>query len=118
MEIKSSKNATSKDKGVFQKAGEMIEGVGHQIVEGKDKVLDAVSGEFQVIKKVIVKKFAKKKTTPVKSKKVELKRSSKKTITNASGKTTGKAVPKRGLRKFDSKAKKAAKKSSSNRMKK
>src|ERR1700730_1953859 len=111
MQKKSSKPAPAEAevRGIFQQAGEVIGSIGNNIIEGKDKVLDAVSGEFQVVKKAFKKKFARKIATPAKSKKPAAKKAAKK--------TAPKATPKRGLRKFDRKAKKAAKKSASNRKK-
>jgi hypothetical protein len=82
---------------------EIISGIGTQMIEVKDKVTDAVSTEFKVVKKAIKRKLAnKKKAAVTKSKKAALK----------------KVATKRPANKFQRKAKKAAKKSASNRMKK
>jgi hypothetical protein len=83
--------------------GETISGIGAQMADVKDKVVDAVSTEFKEVKKAIGRKLAnKKKAAVTKSKKAAPK----------------KVATKRPANKFQRKAKKAAKKSASNRMKK
>jgi len=48
-------------KSFFRSAGEIVGTVAHEIVEGKNKVVETVSSELSAIKKVIKKKIAKKK---------------------------------------------------------
>ena len=72
--------AKTNEKGIFRQAGEIIGSIGFHIVNGKDKVVGAVSDEFNIVKKAIKKKLAKKKTTSgSKTKKISKKASPKKT---------------------------------------
>jgi len=72
--------AKTNEKGIFRQAGEIIGSIGFHIVNGKDKVVGAVSDEYNIVKRAIKKKLAKKKTTSgSKTKKVSKKASPKKT---------------------------------------
>lgn len=55
-------------KNFFRSAGEVVGTVAHEIVEGKNKLVETVSDEISLMKKVIKKKIAKKKK-PIASKK-------------------------------------------------
>jgi len=56
-----------KAKSIFRSAGELVGTVAHEIAEGKDKLVNAVTTEVAVIKKVVKKKLAKKKALKKKS---------------------------------------------------
>jgi hypothetical protein len=70
---------SSEEKTFFRKAGETIGTIGHEIVVGKDKLVETVTEEFAVVKNLIKKKLAKKKSKPKKAVKKPVKKSSAKT---------------------------------------
>src|SRR4030095_12169092 len=84
----------AKEKGIFRKAGEMIGSIGFHLMDGKDKVVGAVSDEFDIVKKTIKKKLAKKKIP----------------LSSRSKKPSKKAAPKKRIKKTARKVKKVAKK--------
>jgi hypothetical protein len=75
-------------KGVFYQAGEIIGSIGFHIVNGKDKLVGAVTEDFSVVKKAI-KKLATRQTAEPKTKKISKKGSPRK----VSRKMTGDAKP-------------------------
>ena len=64
---------TDSGKSFFQSAGETIGTIAHEIVDGKNKLVEVAATEFKVIKKAIRKKLKKKK--PVVAKKKAAKKS-------------------------------------------
>ena len=84
MKKKTSNN--TEDKSMFKSAGEVIGAIGHEIVAGKDKVVElahTVAGKFTEEKKVVTKKTKKviKSAKKVIPKKAALKKEVKKVIT-------------------------------------
>ena len=73
------KKKNSEEKTFFRKAGETIGTIGHEIVIGKDKLVETVTEEFAIVKKLIKKKLAKKKSAPKKTAKKKAKKSPAKT---------------------------------------
>lgn len=101
--------APAEDSSFMHKAGELLHSIGSHIVDAKDVVVDSVAKEIKVVKKAIKKKKLAKKKAAV----------PKKPVKKAASKKTAKKPPaKKTVSKFARKAKKAAKKSASNRMKK
>ena len=96
------KKAVAKAKSAFRIAGEAIGTIGHEIVEGKDKLVEvseAAVEKFNSVKKAISKKIAKKKIKPaVKKKAVAVKKSAKKIVKKAAKKIK-KAAPKKAAKK-------------------
>jgi hypothetical protein len=111
MEKKSPKPqpAASEESSFMHKAGEILHSIGSHLVDAKDAVAETVAKEIKVVKKAIKKKSAAKKKGPA------TKKTAKKPTVKKNAK---KPSPKKPLSKFARKAKKAAKKSASNRMKK
>jgi hypothetical protein len=66
---KQSKQTGTDEKSFFRSAGETIGTIAHEIVEGKNKLVESATNEFALIKKVIRKKLKKKKA-PVPKKKI------------------------------------------------
>ena len=112
MEKKSPKPQPSvpEESSFMQKAGEILHSIGTHLVDAKDAVAETVAKEIKVVKKAIKKKSHIKKKRPVP------KKTAKKAIVKKNAKKA--FLPKKPLSKFARKAKKAAKKSASNRMKK
>lgn len=103
MKNKSTKKKPAAAKTIFRKAGEAIGAIGHEIVEGKEKLVEAsevVAEKFSDVKAAISKKIA---GTPVK--KVAKKKA-------AVAKKTAKKLVKKAVKKIAKKAKKAAPKKS------
>jgi hypothetical protein len=83
-------------KGFLALAGEAFAVLGEEIVEGKDKIVEAASDKINADKKAI-KKYAKKKAAPAKkpaAKKAPAKKAVKKTIKKTVKKAVAKAVKK------------------------
>jgi hypothetical protein len=116
MNNKSTKRTSSESEGnsLLQKAGDVISNIGSQIVEGKDKVVEVVSEEYNVVKKAIKKKFAGKKA-PKKSVRVVR---SKKAAKKSPVKKSSKAAKKSPAKKSSKAAKKSPAKKSSKAAKK
>ena len=108
---------THEDKGFLQLAGEAISVLGHEIVEGKDKLMDAASEKITAVKKAI-KKIRKKKAVVVRKAKATpvkktVKKVAKKTVKKAAAKVVKKAAvktPKKTAKKKPAKKKVAVKK--------
>ena len=67
------------EKGFLELAGEAMTVLGHEIVAGKDKLVEVAAEKITEVKKAIRKKIAKKKVAaPVKSKTAAVKKQSKK----------------------------------------
>jgi hypothetical protein len=78
-------------KGFLDLAGEAMKVLGEEIVEGKDKLMDAASEKFESVKKAVKKKFAKKKATPKpKRKSAPAKKAAKKTARKVAPKKAAK----------------------------
>ncbi|HEY2647842.1 MAG TPA: hypothetical protein VGI38_01565 [Puia sp.] len=104
----------TEEKGVFYRAGEVIGSIGFHIVDGKEKLIEAVSEEFIAVKRAIKKKLAKKKTTGTKSKKISKKKSPQKATSKISVRAkqlTKKTNPAKAVKKKADKVKRLAKSS-------
>jgi len=87
-------------KGFLDLAGEAMKVLGEEIVEGKDKLVDAASEKFASVKKAMKKKFATKKVTPrLKRKSAPAKKTAKKTGGRTATKASRKAAPKKAAKK-------------------
>jgi hypothetical protein len=110
MKKKASKSKTE-DKSIFTSAGEVIGSIGHELVAGKDRLVEAahaVATTFTEEKKKVTKKvrqLTKKATKKVEAKKAVVKKGVKKVATKAPWKTI--TAAKKSAKKV---AKKAAKK--------
>jgi hypothetical protein len=62
------------EKGFFELAGEAMTVLGHNVLEGKDKLVEVASEKFTDVKKAIKKKFAKKKAVVKKAAKKTVKK--------------------------------------------
>ena len=63
--MKKTKKTTAQpapEKGFLELAGEAMTVLGHDIIEGKDKMVELASEKFTDVKKAIKKKLSKKKT--------------------------------------------------------
>jgi hypothetical protein len=99
-------------KGAFYKAGEIIGTIGFHIVDGKDKAVGAVSDGFSILKRVIKRKAAKKKTVGARAKKNSKKKPSGKSarkITRGVKKAAQKSDSVKAVSKKAGKVKKMAK---------
>jgi uncharacterized membrane protein len=86
-----------KEKGFLALAGEALHVLGDDIIEGKDKVVEAASEKFAAVKKTI-NKITHKKAAPVKRtvKKAAKKIAAKKTATKKPVKKAAKKIARRG----------------------
>ena len=103
------KKVVAEAKSAFRIAGEAIGTIGHEIVEGKDKLVElseAAADKFKSVKKSHqqkdctkkVKPAAKKKVAAVKKKAVAAKKSAKKVVKKVAKKIK-KAAPKKAAKK-------------------
>ena len=103
------KKVVAEAKSAFRIAGEAIGTIGHEIVEGKDKLVElseAAVDKFKSVKKAISKKIAPKKVKPAAKKKVAavkkkaatVKKSAKKVVKKVAKKIK-KAAPKKVTKK-------------------
>jgi hypothetical protein len=84
------------EKGFLELAGEAMTVLGHEIVAGKDKLVEAAAEKITEVKKAIKKKIAKKKVVaPVRSKSVAVKKTVKKAAAKVAKKLPAKKVVKK-----------------------
>jgi DNA-binding protein HU-beta len=68
------------EKGFLELAGEAMTVLGHEIVEGKDKLVEVTAETFTAVKKAVKKKFAQKKKPVKKAAKKAVKKVAKKVV--------------------------------------
>ena len=98
---KKSEQTETTEKSFFRSAGETVGAIAHEIVEGKNKLVESAASEFALIKKVIRRKLKKKKPAVSKKKiKATNKKPVKKTaVKSKSAKKTKRVTKKSGTRK-------------------
>jgi hypothetical protein len=104
----------SDEKGFIALAGEAFSVLGHEIMEGKDKVVEVASEKFTAVKKAI-KKITHKKAAPKK----KVAPAKKKAVVVKKAVAAKKVAPKKAVKKAAKKvAKKAVKKAAPGKKKK
>jgi len=93
--IKKTTAESAPGKGFLELAGEAMTVLGHDILEGKDKLVEVASEKFTDVKKAIKKKFAKKKATVRKTVKKAAKKAVAKKTAVVIKKAVKKAAPKK-----------------------
>jgi hypothetical protein len=97
----------AEQKSAFYQAGEMIGSIGFRIVDGKDKLMSAVSGKFGAAKKAIESQIKNQK--PESKTKKPAKKKSPAKISKTGGANTKKANPAKPVKKKVNKVKSAPK---------
>ncbi len=113
MQKKTGKKKAAKAKSFFRKAGEVLGTIGHELVEGKEKVvevsqtiLEGISHTITPVKKSAAKKTVKKVVKRAVKKIKPAKAVAKKTITKSVKKAVKKTPVKKQLKKAQSRRKK------------
>ena len=93
---KGTKKTAVATKSFFRSAGETIGSIAHELVEGKNKLVETASAEFASIKKAVSKRLKKKKPAVAKKKaRPAVKKAAKKSVVAASRAKPRKAAAKK-----------------------
>jgi hypothetical protein len=89
------KKSKKEEKGFLELAGEAMTVLGHEIVEGKDKLMDVASEKITAVKKAIKKISKKKKAVVPKAKSIPVKKVAKKAVKKTAPKVIRKTAKKK-----------------------